>query len=117
MSWNIIKKNNQLNKNPDLTKSDLESAIEILKSVKENITEGSDFLWTSYESAKELNTEINAIILRLEQQDLKAITDVYVHFLPTSTFQEHSLMNNWVDRYMKLAEKFDKIHERNKNYA
>ncbi len=117
MSWNIFKKNNQLNGNSDLIKLDIEKAIEILKSVMENITESSDFLWTSYENAEELNTEINSIIIRLQQQDLKAISDVYVHFLPTSTFQEHSLMNNWVDRYMNLAEQFDKIYERNKNYA
>ena len=65
----------------------------------------------------ELNSEINSIILRLEQQDIKAISDVYLHFLPTSTFQEHSMMNNWIEKYMKLAEKFDHIYERNKNYA
>jgi hypothetical protein len=116
MSWNIFKKN-QINENPDLTKSDIESAIEILKSVKENIIEDSDFLWTSYENAEELNSEINSLIIRLVQLDLKAISDAYFHFLPTSTFQEHSLMNNWEDSYMKLAEKFDKIHERNKNYT
>ena len=117
MSWNIFKKKNQIEANPDLLKTDIEIAIEILKSVKENITEDSDFLWTSYENAEELNSEINSLITRLEQQDLKAISDAYVYFLPTSTFQEHSLMNSWVDNYMKLAEKFDKIYGRNKNYA
>lgn len=87
MSWNIFKKKNQGD-----TNRDIEIAIEILRSVKENITEDSDFLWTSYENAEVLNLEINSIIIRLEQQDLKAISDAYVHFLPTSTFQEHSLM-------------------------
>ncbi len=110
MSWNIFKKKNQADANRDI-----EIAIEILRSVKENITEDSDFLWTSYKNAEELNLEISSIILRLEQQDLKAISDVYVHFLPTSTFQEHSLMNDWADNNIKLADRFDKIYERNKN--
>jgi hypothetical protein len=113
MSWNIFKKENQVKHNPNLAKEDIISAIEILNSIKENIIKGSEFLWTSYENAEELNTEINSIILRLEQQDLKAISDAYVHFLPTSTFQEHSMMNNWTEKYMRLAKKFDNIYERN----
>jgi hypothetical protein len=117
MSWNIFKKENQNKNNPDSIKADINSTIEILELIKENITEESEFLWTSFENAEELNSEINLIILRLQQQDLKAITDLYVHFLPTSTFQEHSMMNNWTEKYMNLAEKFDHIYERNKNYA
>lgn len=117
MSWNIFKKENPNKNNPDLIKADIISTIKILESIKENITEDSEFLWTSYENTEELNSEINSIILRLEQQEIKAISDVYLHFLPTSTFQEHSMMNNWIEKYMKLAEKFDHIYERNKNYA
>jgi hypothetical protein len=100
-----------------LIKSDIKNTIEILKSIKEHITESSEFLWTAYENAEELNTELDSIILRLELNESKAISDVYKHFLPTSTFHEHSLMNNWLEKYMKLAEKFDDIYELNKNYA
>jgi hypothetical protein len=117
MSWNIFKKKNHSNKNHDLIKSDIKKTIEILKSIKENITDDSEFIWTFYENANELNSELNSLISRLEQQDIKAISDLYIHFLPTSTFQEHSMMNNWIEKYMKLAKKFDVIYERNKNNA
>ena len=97
------------------TNSDLKMLIEILKTAKANITDSSDFLWTSYNNAEELNAEINSIIVRLEQKDIKALSNVYILFAPTSTFQEHSMMNNWLDEYMRLAEQFDDIYERNKN--
>ena len=117
MNWNLFKKAKQFKISNVLNKNDIKRTIEILQSIKVNITESSDFLWTSYENAEELNAEINLIISRLEQQDMKAISDVYIHFLPTSTFQEHSIMNNWTEKYHKLAEKLDDIYERNKNYA
>jgi hypothetical protein len=98
-----------------MEKADIEKCIQILKSIQENITDNSDFLWTSYSNADELNSEINSLILRLEEEDKMAIQDAYIHFLPTSTFQEHSMMNDWSEKYMNLSEQFDLIYERNKN--
>ena len=33
-----------------------------------------------------------------------------MHFLPSSTLQEHSLMNYWTDEYKILADEFDRIY-------
>lgn len=89
--------------------TDLKNATEILVKVRERITDDSDLLWTSFETADELRQEIDGLICRLQQNDNKAIDDIYTHFLPTSTFQEHSIQNGWSDEYMKLADEFDKV--------
>lgn len=86
-------------------------AINILVEIKEKITDGSDLMWTSFEDAQELREEIDDLILRLQTEDQNVIRDIYTHFLPTSTFQEHSMQNGWSKRYMQLAEQFDKIYE------
>lgn len=89
-------------------------AIEILLEIKEKITNESDLMWTSYEDAKELRDEIDNYIIRIQKSDKSVFKDIYVHFLPTATFQEHSMQNGWSARYMQLAERFDKIYELNK---
>ena len=92
----------------------IREATEILLKIREKITDDSDLLWTSFSSADELRIEIDSLILRIDQEDKNVLSDVYVHFLPTSTFQEHSIQNGWSKEYMKLAERFDKIYERYK---
>lgn len=89
-------------------------ATEILLKVRDKITDESDLVWTSFETAEELRKEIDGFISRLNHGDKEVIKDVYIHFLPTSTFQEHSMQNGWTEEYMKLAERFDKIYERQK---
>lgn len=86
-------------------------AINILLEIKEKITGESDFTWTSFDDAAELRKEIDDLILRLQTNDRNIIKDIYIHFLPTSTFQEHSIQNSWSNRYMQLAEQFDEIYE------
>lgn len=86
-------------------------AIEILLKIREKITDDSDLIWTCFETADELRKEIDEFILRLDHGDENVINDIYIHFLPTSTFQEHSMQNGWTDEYMKLAGQFDKIYE------
>ena len=88
--------------------------IEILLLIRDKITDDSDLTWTSFETAGELRKEIDGFISRLDQEDTEVLSAIYVHFLPTSTFQEHSLQNKWADEYMKLAERFDEIYERYK---
>lgn len=86
-------------------------AINILLEIKEKITDESDFTWTSFDNADELREEIDGLILRLRTGNRDVIKDIYIHFLPTSTFQEHAIQNGWSDRYMQLAEQFDEIYE------
>lgn len=87
---------------------------EILLKIRDKITDDSDLIWTSFETAEELRKEIDRFILRLNQGNKYVLKDIYVHFLPTSTFQEHSMQNGWMEAYLKLAERFDEIYERQK---
>jgi len=91
--------------------------IDILNKVKEKFTDDSDLLWTSYETAKEVRNELDVCIEQLGKGDKSCLENLNMHFLPTSTFQEHSLQNNWTNEYMKLSEKFDSIYAKIKNHS
>jgi hypothetical protein len=91
--------------------------IDILEQVKEKFTDSSDLLWTSYENAKEIRDELDACIEQLSKGDISSLESLNMHFLPTSTFQEHSLQNGWAKEYMKLSETFDSIYARLKNHS
>jgi len=90
--------------------------IEILNKVKGRFTDDSDLLWTSYKTAKELRDELDVYIEQLGKGDKSCLENLNMHFLPTSTFQEHSLQNDWTNEYMKLSEKFDSIYVKMKNH-
>ena len=90
--------------------------IDLLSKVKERFTDSSDMLWTSYKNAKEIRDELDACMEQLKNGDKNCLENLNMHFLPTSTFQEHSLQNGWTKEYMKLSEKFDRIYARMKNH-
>lgn len=90
--------------------SEIEALIELLKCVKTHISIDSDLLWTSYVNAFELRQEIDLIIEKLRLGDPSGLKETFAHFAPSSTFQLHSLMNNWSDVYLKLAVEFDRIY-------
>ena len=87
--------------------------INILEEIKKEITDDSDLLWTSYKTPDELRVEIDSFIFRSHQKDITVLKDIYIHFLPTSTFQEHAIQNGWSKKYMLLSDKFDKIYDAN----
>ena len=91
--------------------------IDILSKIKERFTDDSDLLWTSYETAKELRDELDTCIEQLGKGDKSCLENLNMHFLPASTFQEHSLQNDWTNEYMKLSEKFDSIYTRMKKHS
>lgn len=84
-------------------------AVNILLLIREKITDDSDLMWTSYETAEELRTEIDQCIEGLGRNDKEILNNITYHFAPASTFQEHSLQNGWSDDYQKLAERFDEL--------
>jgi hypothetical protein len=87
-----------------------EEAISIFLAVRQHITDNSDFTWAGYSNAKDLRDDIDKYISQLSLE--KRISDeAYGHFMPTATFQEHSMANGWTAEYLLLAEKFDKICE------
>ncbi|MFZ6011390.1 MAG: hypothetical protein ACOYXT_13665 [Bacteroidota bacterium] len=85
--------------------------IDILLSIREKITDDSDLDWTIYDTGEDLRHEIDKCIKDLEENDPEAWQNINFHFLPASTFQEHSLQNNWSEEYTKLAERFDKVYK------
>lgn len=94
----------------------LQEICDILQTVKNKVTDDSDMIWTSYEPAQELRDEIDTLISQLSNKDTSNLETIYMHFLPTSTFQEHSLQNGWSGEYMMLAEKFDELYATIKKY-
>lgn len=89
----------------------MNEAVDILLTIKKKITDTSELIWTSYETAEELRDDIERIVKQLKEGNNTVIGEAYSHFLPTSTFQEHAMQNGWTEEYMKLAERFDKIYE------
>lgn len=89
----------------------INEAIGILLTVREKITDTSDLVWTSYETAEELREDIDKIVKELKEGNEAIIDEAYSHFLVTSTFQEHSMQNGWSDQYLRLAAQFDTIYE------
>ena len=88
----------------------LEELISILEKTKLKISDDSDMVWTGYNGAKELRAEIDLYINQIKGGDLNGLEELSKYFLPTSTFQEHSISNGWADEYLRLAEGFDKIY-------
>jgi len=91
--------------------------IEIIKNVREKFVDNSDMVWTSYETAKEIRDELDSFIQQINLGDKTCLENLNMHFLPTSTFQEHSLQNGWTKEYLKLSENFDSIYEKMKNHS
>jgi hypothetical protein len=93
----------------------IEKLISLIEKIKEKITDEADMLWTSYETAGVLRTELENYISVLKAGKTDCMDNLNVHFLPASTFQEHSLMNSWADEYIKLSNEFDLIYATIKN--
>lgn len=91
--------------------------ISILASVKEKITDGSDLIWTSYETPVELRNEIDRCIYHLQQNHKQILEEINFHFAPTGTFQEHSMANGWTGKYNAMAERFNKLYELLNKYS
>lgn len=87
----------------------------IMESAKEKISDDSDVVWTGYNTARELRDEIDLYVNQIKSGNFNGLEELYKHFFPTCTFQEHSISNGWMDEYINLAERFDKIYYAFKN--
>ena len=88
----------------------IHEVITIVERVKNKITDSSDMVWTGYDTAKQLRDELNGYIDLFQSGDSSCLEKLHIHFLPTCTFQEHSISNGWADEYLTLAERFDRIY-------
>ena len=93
----------------------IQDLITIIEKIRGKIKDGSAMEWTGCDSAKSLRNELELYIDQLQKGNTECLKDLNTHFLPTSTFQEHSLSNGWADEFMSLAEQFDRIYAVIKN--
>ena len=90
--------------------------ISILEQVKSYITDDSNMAW-SYQSAKELRFELEDYISRIQNLNFDNLDSLKRSFLPTCTFQEHSIWNGWGEEFLKLASEFDEIYNEINNFS
>jgi hypothetical protein len=81
-----------------------------LLETKNYIVDGTNFTWVPYEHAKALNKEIEKCIEFMKAGKLDSLDEIYSHYLPTATFQEHAIANKWHKEYEVLAVKFDRVY-------
>jgi len=89
-------------------KEELRQILLIVKEIISQIDANTDVLWTEYESAKELVTDLNKKVEQLKNGDLNKLEEIKFFFLPTSSLQEVAISNGWTSLYQSLASKFDR---------
>ena len=86
---------------------DLIALIEIIKDLVKQ--QGTNLLWTHYDSKEEVIDELERHIMLLQKEDFSKINELILLFAPTSDLQELSISNGWGKQFVEIAEKFDKI--------
>jgi hypothetical protein len=76
--------------------------------------ESNDFSWSSWKDQNHAISEIDSIIISLENG---SIPEIGVLFAPTGPIQEVSLSSGWAQEFLDLAELFDKEYEIVKNQS
>jgi hypothetical protein len=87
--------------------------INLINRVKQNISVNSDMTYCYYETPNELIEVLNKFIFELENENMNVIDDLLSEFAPTSSLQEHSMSNGWIDEYLLIAEEFDSLIAKN----
>jgi hypothetical protein len=87
----------------------LQKLIAILKEARAFLAlADNDFSWSSWIDQNQALSEIDSIITELEHG---SVPDIGVLFAPTGSIQEVSLGGGWGDKFIELAERFDKEYE------
>jgi hypothetical protein len=92
--------------------TELKEILKIIKTIRDTINDDTNLVWTRFDSAKELRTELDESILRLESGDLAILRDIKLMFAPTSTFQEISISNDWGQEFIELSGNFARHYEK-----
>lgn len=91
---------------------DFQKVAEILKQIKAVVSKDTDTVWAGFDNADKFLEELNQDIEKIENCNYQTLEKVHVEFLPTCTYQELSMSNDWSDKYLELSTDFDKIYER-----
>jgi len=93
---------------------DINAIIEVIKKVRLKINSNTDVIWSGFENATSLITQLDNDISNLSMGDYSSINTYDTYFLPTGDFQEISISNGWGEEYLELAKEFEK-HYNNLN--
>lgn len=92
--------------------NDFQKIREILEQIKGWITPETDTIWAGYDNADEFLVDLNADIEKIRFCDFSTLNNLVAEFAVSCTYQEIALSNGWSHHYLKLAEKFDGLHEK-----
>jgi hypothetical protein len=90
---------------------EISKIIEVLKILRDKITDDSDVAWTRYESPGHLRQDIDKNIELLTTGNLSSLSDLQLMFAPTGVFQEISISNGWGDEFLKISQTFDRYSQ------
>ena len=91
--------------------NDFQKIGQLLRRVRAKIQDDTDVLWTHFNDTKSFIEDLESDIKAIENCDRKTLEKIKINFLPTSTYQEISLSNNWGDEFLKIASNFDSIYD------
>lgn len=92
--------------------NDFQKIGQLLRKIKAKIQDDTDVLWTHYNDTKTFIEDLESDIKSIENCDRKTLEKIKINFLPTSTYQEISLSNNWSDEFLRIASEFDNLYNR-----
>lgn len=92
--------------------NDFQEIKEILEQIKVRITPETDTVWAAYDNADEFLVDLNADIEKIRFCDFATLDKLVMEFAASCTYQEIALSNGWSSHYLKLAKKFDYLHDK-----
>lgn len=86
---------------------DREKLIDVLREARDLLARpGKEFLWSSWENARQATREIDQLIAEVRSGGLPSEA-LQIVFAPTGPMQEVSLGSGWGDEFLSLAARFD----------
>ncbi len=87
----------------------IKEVIKVLEKVKEIIVNYElDLSYSTYESEKQLISDLDVYITKLKTNDLSCKKEISVLFAPTGDLQEIAIDSGWSDEYIELAQIIDR---------
>jgi len=83
--------------------------IKIIIELRKEIKDDAEIGYSGFSDIQELQKEIDKDILMLKEGKREIIDKYKVLFLPTTDLQDLSIINHWDDRFIILAESYDKL--------
>lgn len=88
-----------------------EELIEVLHLTREALAhQDNDFTWSSWEDMPAALAELDRHIATLRAGETVPRLDLDILFAATGDVGEVALSSGWADAYMRLAERFDRVH-------